>query len=126
VPTNYDIVSFARSVMVSDVHKRFVDPSFPPELRLQVMKAGVPHHTICNLSVFNEIKRISDLRNEAHDLLLSPARENRYQVDAWADEETSNIIRNVAEQAFLETAIFELGINHSLPISDYRDWMSGL
>lgn len=31
--------------MVSDVQKLFVSASFPPELRLQVMKAGVPYNT---------------------------------------------------------------------------------
>lgn len=51
---NYDIVSFARSVMVSDVHKLFVSASFPPELRLQVMKAGVPRNTVCKLSSYRQ------------------------------------------------------------------------
>jgi hypothetical protein len=126
VPTNYDIVSFARSVMVSDVQKRFADPKFPPELRLQVMKAGIPYNTTSKLSLSQSMKTIEGLRNEAHGLLLFPPREHSYQLDPWADEETTNIIKSAAEQAFLETAIFKLGINHSLPISEHRDWMSGL
>lgn len=126
VPTNYDIVSFARSVMVSDVQKRFVDPSFPPELHLQVMKAGVPYNTTSKLSLYRSMKSIEGLRNEAHGLLLFPPREHWYQLDPWADEEISKIIRSTAEQAFLETAIFKLCINDSLPVLKHGDWMSGL
>jgi hypothetical protein len=123
---DHDITSFARSVMVSDVQRLFVDPSFPPELRLQVMKAGVPSNTTCNLSVFSSMKTIVDLRNEAHDLLLSPARELWYQVDPWADEETANIFKSVAEQAFLETAMFKLVIDRSLPALEDEGWLSGV
>jgi hypothetical protein len=123
---DYDITSFARSVMVSDVQRLFVDPSFPPELRLHVMKAGVPSNTTCNLSVFSSMKTIVDLRNEAHDLLLSPARELWYQVDPWADEETANIFKSVAEQAFLETAMFKLVIDRSLPALEDEGWLSGV
>lgn len=126
VPTNYDIVSFARSVMVSDVQKLFVSASFPPELRLQAMKAGVPRNTVCKLSSFHSMKSVDGLRNEAHGLLLFPPRERWYQLDVWADEETSNMIRSTAEQAFLETVMFKLGINDSLPTSDDDDWMSSL
>ena len=126
VPTNYDIVSFARSVMVSDVQKLFVSASFPPELRLRVMKAGVPYNTSCKLSLRRSMKNIEGLRNEAHRLLLFPLRERWYQLDVWADEEASNIIRSTAEQAFLETAMFKLGINESLPHLEHGDRMSAL
>ena len=108
--------------MVSDAQKHFVDATFPPELRLQVMKAGVPYNTICKLSLHRSMKTIEDLRTEAHGLLLFPW----YQLDPWADEETCNIIKSVAEQAFLERAIFKLCINGTLPILQRGDWMSGL
>ena len=112
--------------MVSDVQKLFVSASFPPELRLQVMKAGVPHNTTSKLSLRLAMKTIEGLRNEAHRLLLFPLREYWYQLDVWADEETSNIIRSTAEQAFLETVIFKLGIDETLPILEDGDWTSGL
>jgi len=126
IPMNYDIVSFARSVMVSDAQKRFADASFPPELRLQVMKAGVPYNTICKLSLHESMKTIENLRNEAHSLLLSHPCEHWYQLDPWADEETFNIIKITAEQAFLETAMFKLCIDALLPTLKHGDWMSGL
>lgn len=34
-----------KAAIAKDAHKRFASPSFPPELRLQVMKAGVLHGT---------------------------------------------------------------------------------
>ena len=126
VPMNYDVVSFARSVMVSDVQKLFTSASFPPELRMQVMKAGVPYNTTSKLSLRPSMKTIEGLKNEAHDLLLFPPREHWYQLDVWADEETSNIIRSTAEQAFLQTAMFKLSIEGALPIVGDEDWMSGL
>ena len=112
--------------MVSDVQKLFTSASFPPELRTQVMKAGVPYNTICKLSSHHSMKSVEGLRNEAHGLLLFPPREHWYQLDVWADEETSNIIRSTAEQAFFETAIFKLCINNSLRILEDEDWTSGL
>ena len=112
--------------MVSDVQKLFVSASFLPELRLQAMKAGVPRNTVCKLSSFHSMKSVDGLRNEAHGLLLFPHRERWYQLDVWADEEASNIIRSTAEQAFLETAMFKLGINESLPHLEHGDRMSAL
>ena len=72
------------------------------------------------------MKSVEGLKNEAHGLLLFPPREHWYQLDVWADEETSNIIRSTAEQAFLQTAMFKLEINETLPIVEDEDWMSAL
>lgn len=119
-------MSFARSVMVSDVQKHFAKASFPPELRLQVMKAGVPYNTTCKLSTFRSMKTMTDLRNEAHSFLLFPPRQHWYQLDPWADEEISDIVKSTAEQAFLEIVIFKLAINRSLPTAIDQDWISGL
>lgn len=46
-------------------------------------------------------------------MLLSPARKYWYQRDPWADQETSDIMRSTAEQAFLETVMFEIDLTGS-------------
>lgn len=42
-----DAEARSNTVVAKDAHKRFASPSFPPELRLQVMKAGVLQTTCC-------------------------------------------------------------------------------
>jgi hypothetical protein len=109
----HDLVSFARSVMVSDTQNRLVDPTFPPELRLQVMKAGVPRSTSCNLQLARSWRTVDDLRNLAYNMLLSPPRDQWYQRDPWADQETTDNIRSTAKQAFLETVMFKIDLTTS-------------
>lgn len=81
-PTDYNAENFARSVMICDVHKRFASASFPQELRLHVMKAGIPYNTTCDLSQKGITKMMADLRKEAHDLLLPlPPQNPSYERD---------------------------------------------
>jgi len=75
---NLDIISYARSIMVSDAQKHFAKTSFPPELRLQAMRAGIPYNTTNRLAdmVPWSSRTITHLRHEAHGLLLSLPREH--------------------------------------------------
>jgi hypothetical protein len=126
-PTDYKAENFARSVMICDVHKRFASASFPPELRLQVMKAGIPCGTTCELSRNKLMKTVRDLIAEAYDLLLSPPQQKHsYERDPWADLESAEVIRRRAEQAFWETVIFKFGVGVAVPTPFYYDWGCGL
>jgi len=111
--------------MVSDAQQHFADASFPPELRLQVMKSGVPYNTTCKLSLSESLETAKGLRDQAHGLLLSPPRELWYQLDPWADQVTSDIVKSTAELAFLETVIFELGVDDLLHTARREEWGSG-
>jgi hypothetical protein len=116
----HDIETFARSVMVSDTQKRLIDTAFPSELRLYVLKAGVLRGTTCNLQLFRSWRTVEDLRNLAYNLLLSPPREHWYERDPWADQETTDIIRSTAEQAFLETVMFQVDLTTSFATLRHR------
>jgi hypothetical protein len=126
-PDDYNAENFARSVMICDVHKRFASASFPSELRLQVMKAGVPYNTTCELSQNKSMKTVRGLIAEAYDLLLcSPQQRHSYERDPWADLESAEVIRRRAEQAFWETVIFKFGIEVAVPTPCYYGWSCGL
>lgn len=127
IPMNYDIVSFARSVMAADARKLLMGASFPPELRLQVMKAGVPYNAICKLLLYGEMKTTADLRHESQKSILAPPRGYLwFHIDPWTDKETVNLVKDTVERAFLETTIFKLGINYMWSVFKDGDWMSSL
>jgi hypothetical protein len=77
------------------------------------MKAGVPRSTSCNLQLARSWRTVDDLRNLAYNMLLSPPRDQWYQRDPWADQETTDNIRSTAKQAFLETVMFKIDLTTS-------------
>ena len=113
--------------MAADARKLLMSASFPTELRLQVMKAGVPYNAICNLLLIGAFKTMIDMRHESQKLILSPPLGLIwFQLNPWTDKDTVNMIKNTAEQAFLETVIFKLGINNLWSGFKDGDWMSSL
>lgn len=124
--------------MVSDVQKRFVDPSFPPELRLQVLKAGVPYSSTRELRRYWSMEQFEVLKTEAHDELLFPPWDDLYERDpsryiyedpvvrSTAEQAFLETVGSTAEQAFLETVILKIGINETLPFLRLEDRMPGL
>lgn len=104
----------ARIAMAKGALKRLVDPSFPPELRLQVMKAGVPYGTSCWRP--GRFRTIDDLKNAAFSSLFHPKLWDHKKLrfnQSWLDSEARSILANTAEQAFLEAAIFEINATFS-------------
>lgn len=106
--------------MTCDVHKRFASAFFPSEMRLQVMKAGIPYSTTYEFTRKMSFETEKDLMDEIHDLLLSSRQQKHsYERDPWADGESAGVIMRRAEEAFFEKVIFKLGIESTLPTSYY-------
>lgn len=68
------------------------------------------------------MKSIGSLKNEAYSLLLPTHLEIPWHLDHRGTREASDIIKGAAEQAFLETVIFKLGINSALPTVADKDF----
>lgn len=96
--------------------------AFPPELRLQVIKAGIPYNTTCEVTRKQRFKTANDLIEVAHDLLLSSRQQkNSYERDPWANSESASTIKKMTEQAFFETVIFKLVTESALPTAFYHE-----
>ena len=93
----------------NDVYRRFADSSFPPEVRLLVMKAGVLQHASCWR--VGHRSTVEDLRQAAFSCLL-PAWLWHSQVSPFdlsrLDHESRGILTDTAQQAFLGTTIFKI------------------
>jgi hypothetical protein len=98
--------------MAKSTLERLTDPSFPPELRLQVMAAGVQYgttHWHADL-----LENIEGLRDAAFSSLLHPEpwdSASRSFNPTWLDEQARGVLAETAEQAFLENAIIGIGID---------------
>jgi hypothetical protein len=102
----------ARVAMAKSALKRLTDPSFPPELRLQVMAAGVQYGTT-HLHV-DRFENIETLRDAAFSSLLHPElwdSASRSFNQTWLDDQARSVVAETAEQAFLENAIIGIGID---------------
>lgn len=101
----------ARDAMTKGAQLRMANASFPHELRLQVMKASLR----CHASTFNISSTASsdtftsNLKDAVTSLL-----DTQHTSDAICDT-----LKELAEQAFFETAIFK--VNTSISFSRYRD-----
>jgi hypothetical protein len=98
--------------MAKSAQARLTDPSFPPELRLQVMAAGVqygPTHWHADL-----LENIEGLRDAAFSSLIHPElwdSASRSFNPTWLDEQARGVLAETAEQAFLENAVIGIGID---------------
>jgi hypothetical protein len=94
----HDLKAMARDAMTKGAQLRMTDTSFPQELRLQVMKASVLYHS----PTFN----ISSATQSRTDDFIYAVR------SLFDEQETSgaliDTLRELAEQAFFETAIFKV------------------
>ena len=93
-----DLNAMIRGVMVKSAQLRMTDPSFPQELRLRVMKHSVLYHSpTFNISSTTQ-SRTDDLVHAVHSL--------------FDKQQTSgslyDMLRELAEQALFETAIFKV------------------
>lgn len=93
---NYDFEIIARDAMIQGAQRRFADASFPPELRLLVMKASVSYHA--------RTFEIS-LMTTARDLAQAAAALFNPNPTSAAVHAT---LQQTAEQALLETCIFKV------------------
>lgn len=98
--------------MARSALKRLADPSFPPELRLEVMKAGVPFGT--TWWYIAPGKTMKDLRNAAYHSLLPLVSDQSHIHDSAVDQQTYSIIKDAAEQAFLGNVIFNIQLHWSM------------
>lgn len=104
-----------KTAIAKEAHKRFASASFPSELRLQVMKAGVLQSTS-----WWQVRRdhtVDYIWSAAFSSLFPPELWNpkRERFDtSWLDAETRRCLANIAKQAFLETAIIKYQ-------ADFRD-----
>jgi hypothetical protein len=97
-----------KTAIAKKAHQLFASPSFPSELRLQVMKAGVLQSTS-----WWQVRRdhtVDYIWSAAFSSLLPPELWNpkRERFDtSWLDAETRRCLANIAKQAFLGTAIIK-------------------
>jgi hypothetical protein len=82
--------------MTQGAQRRFADSSFPPELRLEVMRASVLYHApTLEISLQS---RFDDVTKAASSLF-----DKQYATDA-----VNAVLQQTAEQALLETCIFKV------------------
>lgn len=114
-----------KAAIAKGAHKHFAGPSFPAELRLQVMKAGV----LCGTNWWYagnsyHTRTMHEMRNAALSSLLPSELwdpdKRRFNAN-WLDEETRSVLAETAEQAFLETAIFKIDATFSFLEVDYAE-----
>lgn len=99
-----------KAATAKDAHKRFASPSFPPELRLEVMKAGVLQNT-SSWHVNSRGDTVDKMRNRAFSSLLPSSLWNSKKLrfdPTWLDSNVRGILANAAKQAFLENMIFKI------------------
>jgi hypothetical protein len=93
---DWDFELIAREAMTQGAQRRFADASFPPELRLQVMKASVSYHAptfdITPKSTFDDVTKAATS--------LFDTQHTTDAIDA--------VLQQTAEQALLETSIFKV------------------
>ena len=117
-----DVEARFKNIMPEDIHKRFASPSFPVELRLQVMKAAVLRYTS------HWHVRLGDTVGDMRDVACSSvlpfelwdARTLRFNT-SWRDGATRDILVDTAKEAFIETAIFKIDAAFTNP-----DWTDGV
>jgi hypothetical protein len=101
-----------KSAVAKEVHKRFASTSFPSELRLQVMKAGVLQSTSCwRVDRHETVQR---MRNRAFSSLLPSGLWNsevRRFDPTWLDSSTRGLLTNTAERVFLNNAIVKIDLD---------------
>jgi hypothetical protein len=98
-----------KTAIAKEVHKRFASPSFPPELRLQVMKAGVLQNASC-WHVYPRVT-VDQMRNGAFSSLLPSELwdPKTLSLDStWLDSNTRDILVSTAIQVFLNNNIFKI------------------
>ena len=110
-----EVEAHVKTALAKGALQRFVSPSFPQELRLQVMKACVLQNASCWHS--GPYGRILDMRNTALSSLLPSELWNPKTLrfsSSWLDvaprdmTESIAVIADTAEQAFFENAIFKI------------------
>lgn len=94
----YDLAHIARDAMTKGAQLRMTNASFPQELRLQVMKAGVRYHS----STFNISSSPLCITSLLGDIATS-LFDTQHTVGAVYD-----LLRKLAEQAFFEATIFKV------------------
>jgi len=97
-----------KAAIAKEAHERFASPSFPPELRLQVMKAAV----LQNIPTWQAGRYTSlhSMRHAAFSSLLPSELWNSKKLrfnSSWLDSKARGTLANTAKQALLETAIFK-------------------
>jgi hypothetical protein len=92
-----------------DVHRHFASSSFPPELRLLVMRAGVLQHAPC--WHVGPKTTMDDLKEAAFSCLLPSSlwcpQVSRFVFDRL-DDQMRSILTDTAQRAFLENTIFKI------------------
>jgi hypothetical protein len=94
---DWDFKIIARQAMTEGAQRRFADASFPPELRLEVMKASVSYHAptfeITSESTFDDVKK---------------AAASLFDKQHYTSDAVNTTLQQTAEQALLETCIFKV------------------
>jgi hypothetical protein len=101
-----------KTAIAKEAHRRFASPSFPSELRLQVMKAGVLQSTSC-WRVYR-YETVDRLRNRAFSSLLPSGLWNsgtRRFKPTWLDSKTRGLLANTAKRVFLNNAIVKIDLD---------------
>jgi hypothetical protein len=96
---DWDFKIIAREAMTQGARRRFADASFPPEWRLQVMKASVLQHV--PIFVITPESTFDDVAKAATSLL--DTQHTQYTTDA-----VYAVLQQTADQALLETCIFKI------------------
>jgi hypothetical protein len=101
-----------KTAIAKEAHKRFASASFPSELRLQVMKAGVLQSTSCwRVDHYDTVER---MRNRAFSSLLPSGlwnSETRRFNPTWLDSNTRGLLANTAKRVFLNNAIVKIDLD---------------
>jgi hypothetical protein len=94
---DWDFKIIARQAMTEGAQRRFADASFPPELRLEVMKASVSYHAptfeITSESTFDNVKK---------------AAASLFDKQHYTSDAVNTTLQETAEQALVETCIFKV------------------
>jgi hypothetical protein len=101
-----------KTAIAKKAHQLFASPSFPSELRLQVMKAGVLQSTSCWR--VNSYETVDRMRNRAFSSLLPSGLWNsqtRRFNPTWLDSETRGLLANTAKRVFLNNAIVTIDLD---------------
>lgn len=101
-----------KTAIAKEAHRRFASPSFPSELRLQVMKAGVLQSTSCWR--VNHYETVDRMRDRAFSSLLPSGLWNsqtRRFNPTWLDSNTRGLLANTAKRVFLNNTIVKIDLD---------------